>query len=333
MPYATNTRLLAGVLLCTLILAGCAATPQSRALQRTPPPELAAGAELEQTPFFPQSRYQCGPAALATVLASHGIGITPDALTERLYVPALHGSLLQEITATARHYGMLAYPLQPSLEDLLTEVAHGNPVLVFQNLGLNWLPRWHYAVVVGYRLEDDAIILRSGTTRRWRTTLPTFERTWARGDYWAQVIVPAGRIPATAQPARYLQAAHDLESSAQQAAARDAFAAAIRRWPDAALAWMAYGNNRYAAADHAAAEQAFRHATRLAPDDPDGWNNLAYALLQTGCPQQARNAARCAVALSPDSSAYRDTLAEISAGASGRDAQHCQATACSVTAD
>ena len=147
------------------------------------------------------------------------------------------------------------------------------------------------------------------------------------------MIIPAGRIPATAQLARYLQAAHDLESSAQQAAAHDAFAAATRRWPDAALAWMAFGNNRYAAADHAAAEQAFRRATRLSPDDPDGWNNLAYALLQTGCPQQARNAARCAVALSPDSTAYRDTLAEISAGASGRDAQHCQATACSVTAD
>lgn len=308
-------------------------TLQSRALHNSPPPGLTGGIELAQTPFFPQTNYQCGPAALATVLASHGIDVSPDELTERLYVPALRGSLPQEITAAARDYGMLAYPLQPSLEALLTEVAHGNPVLVFQNRGLRWLPQWHYAVVIGYRLDGDEIILRSGTTRRWRTTLSTFERTWARGHYWAQVIVPAGEVPATAQVTPYLQAAHDLETSGRDAAARDAFQAAIRQWPDSALAWMGYGNNRYTDADPAAAETAFRQATVLAPADPGGWNNLAYALLHTGCPQQARRAARCAVALSPDSNEYRDTLAEINASASGDDDSHCRATPCSMAAD
>jgi len=308
-------------------------TQQSRTLHDSPPPGLPGSIELEQTPFFPQTSYQCGPAALATVLASQGVDITPDELTERLYVPALHGSLPQEITATARNYGMLAYPLQASLEALLTEIAHGNPVLVFQNRGLRWLPQWHYAVAIGYRLDRDEIILRSGTTRRWHTTLSTFERTWARGHYWAQVIVPAGNIPATARVMRYLQAAHDLETSGQNAAAHDAFQAAIRQWPDSALAWMGYGNNRYADADPAAAEAAFRQATVLAPADPGGWNNLAYALLHTGCPQQARLAARCALALSPDSSEYRDTLAEIDASASGDDDRHCRETRCSLAAD
>jgi len=329
---ASNTRLLAGVLLCALLLAGCAMTPQNRALHDAPPAGMPAGMELEQTPFFPQTRYHCGPAALATVLASHGVDVTPDDLTDRLYVPALRGSLLQEISATARHYGMLAYPLQPALGDLLTEVAQGNPVLVFQNLGLSWLPRWHYAVVIGYRLGEDEIILRSGTTRRWRTTLSTFERTWARGSYWALVIVPAGDMPATAELTRYLQAAHDLETGTQDAAARAAFLAATRQWPDQALVWMAYGNNRYADADPEAAETAFRRATQLAPDDPDGWNNLAYALLRTGCPQQARLAARCAVTLSP-AGAHQDTLDEISADATGDDAGHCAKIHCSVAAD
>ena len=70
---------------------------------------------------------------------------------------------------------MLAYPLRDSLADLLREVAHGNPVIVFQNLGTRWLPRWHFAVVVGYDLQASKVILRSGTTERWRTTLATFE--------------------------------------------------------------------------------------------------------------------------------------------------------------
>ncbi|MGD2112493.1 MAG: PA2778 family cysteine peptidase [Gammaproteobacteria bacterium] len=315
------------------MLAGCASTPQSTALHGAPPPGLPAGIELAQTPFFPQTRYQCGPAALATVLATHGIDVRPEALSTRLYVPALRGSLRQEITATARRYGMLAYPLQASLEDLLGEIAHGNPVLVFQNLGLRWLPRWHYAVAVGYSLPDDEIILRSGTTRRWRSRLSTFERTWARGDHWAQVIVPAGQIPATAQPVPYLRAAHDLETGTQERAARAALEAATRHWPDVALAWMAYGNNRYAAADHAVAAQAFRRATRLAPEASEGWNNLAYALLRTGCPQQARRAARCAVSLSPGATAYQATLKEIHAAANAADGEHCEAVQCRAPAE
>lgn len=328
----TNTRLLAGVLLCVL-LAGCAGTPQRDALHTRPPASLPAGTELATTPFFPQTRYQCGPAALATVLAARKVDVTPDALRDRLYVPALRGSLQQEITATARHYGMLAYPLRPSLADLLTEIAHGNPVLVFQNLGLRWLPRWHYAVVIGYSLESDEVILRSGTTRRWRTPLATFERTWARGDYWAQVIVPAGVVPATAQATRYLQAAHDLETGMQENAAHAAFAAATRRWPDSALVWMAWGNNRYAAAEPVTAATAFRRAVQLAPDDPDGWNNLAYALLESGCPRQAVRAARCATALAPAAAVYRATLADINAGATGGDGAHCTPIRCSAAPD
>jgi len=324
---AANTRRLAGVLLCGLMLGGCATTPQVSALRSAPPPALPDSVELAETPFFPQERFQCGPAALATVLAAHGIDITPDALTERLYVPALHGSLLQELTAAARHYGMLAYPLQPSLADLLTEVARGNPVLVYQNLGLRWLPRWHYAVVIGYRIGEDELILRSGGTRRRRTTLSTFERTWARGNYWARVIVPAGELPATAELTPYLQAAHDLETGDQDAAADAALLAATRRWPDQSLAWMTYGNNRYTGADYAAAESAFRRATVLAPDDPAAWNNLAYALLHTGCPQQARRAARCATTRSP-AGAYRETLDEIGADATGRDAAYCAPIHC-----
>lgn len=332
MHCITNTRLLAGVLLCVLFLSGCAGTPQSDAL-RSRPAGLPERAELDHTPFFPQTRYQCGPAALATVLAAHGVDVTPAMLSERLYIPALHGSLPEEITAAARHYGMLAYPLRASLGDLYREIAHGNPVLVLQNLGLRWLPRWHFAVVVGYSLADNELILRSGTTRRWRTTPATFERTWARGAYWARVIVPAGRVPATAQAITYLQAAHDLESGDRPDAAHAAFDAATRRWPELALTWMAYGNNRYGAADPVDAAQAFREATRLAPEVPDGWNNLAYALLQTGCPQQARRAARCAVALASATADYRDTLAEISAGSGGPDSPHCEAVRCPVAAD
>jgi len=314
MQLSTGARHLAGVVLLAL-LAGCATPPQTKQLFREPDAALPARVELTQTPFFPQQRYQCGPAALATVLAAHAVKVTPEALVERVYIPALQGSLREEIAATARHFGMLAYPLRPSIADLLEETAHGNPVLVFQNLALPVMPTWHFAVVIGYDLPSREIVLRSGTTRRWRTSLGTFERTWSRGDYWALVILPAGEVPATARPASYLQAARDLEVSGQARAARTAYRAATKRWPDLPAGWLAWGNSLYADGQFSQSATAFRQAAALAPGDPRGWNNLAYALLETACPRQARQAAACAVALSAGEPEYRETQAEIEARA------------------
>jgi tetratricopeptide (TPR) repeat protein len=315
-------------LLAALLLGGCATPPQTRSLLAAPPTGLPDAVELTDTPFYPQERYQCGPAALATVLAAHAVDVTPGQLEDALFVPALNGSLPEEIAATARRYAMLAYRLQPSLENLLAELAHGNPVLVFQNLGTDWLARWHFAVIIGYDLATREVVLRSGTTRRWRTTLATFERTWARSGYWALVVLPAGSIPASARPLPYLEAAHDLEISGQAVAARASYQAATRRWPREPHVWLALGNSLYAGADYARAETAFREATHLAPADPQGWNNLAYALMELGCPIQARAAAACAVGLAPDEPNYRDTAADIGARTSRKDAPHCLPVMC-----
>jgi hypothetical protein len=326
-----NTRLAAGVLLSGLLLTGCATAPQTRQLTLARPAGLPSSFELEQVPFFPQTRYQCGPAALATVLATHGVDVTPDILVGQVYVPGLKGSLPEEITASARRYGMLAYPLAPALADLLTEVAHGHPVLVFQNLGLRWLPQRHFAVVVGYDLEAGELLLRSGTLRRQRTGLSNFERTWARTQHRAWVLLPAGDVPATAEPLAYLRAAHELERSGRHGTARAAWLAATRTWPDSFRAWMALGNSHYAALEFTQAGTAFRRATRVAPDRPSGWNNLAYALLKNRCPQQALIAVNCAEQLAPDDGQVRETAVEIEALATGRDAPHCPALSCPAT--
>lgn len=325
-----NTRLLAGVLLCGLLLAGCSTAPYTRQLATSQPADLPVRHTIEQVPFFPQTRYQCGPAALATVLATHGIDVTPDTLVDLVYTPALQGSLTEEMTAAARRYGMLAYPLAPSLADMLDEIAHDRPVLVFQNLGLRWLQKLHYAVAVGYDLDANELVLRSGTTRQRRMPLDTFEHTWARGGYRAWVMLPAGEVPHTATPLPYLQAARDLEQTAGPDTAHPAWQAATRKWPQSFHAWMTLGNNRYAVDDFMSAMTAFRQATRIAPDEPAGWNNLAYALLDVHCPQQALQAVHCATRLAPGNEQVLQTAAEIRQRATGTDATHCRAVSCNT---
>jgi len=52
---------------------------------------------------------------------------------------------------------MVAYQLEPRLEDVLREVAAGTPVIVLENYGFRIWPVWHYSVVVGYDLDAGEI--------------------------------------------------------------------------------------------------------------------------------------------------------------------------------
>ena len=46
-------------------------------------PDVTETIELSGTPFFPQEEYQCGPAALATVLNAAGVAVAPDDLVDQ----------------------------------------------------------------------------------------------------------------------------------------------------------------------------------------------------------------------------------------------------------
>src|SRR5207237_574398 len=81
------------------LLSGCAV--QTRALREHPPADLSPTAELAATPFFPQTDYQCGPAALATALAAAGFAADPTQLGEEVFLPARTGTLQVEMIAGA----------------------------------------------------------------------------------------------------------------------------------------------------------------------------------------------------------------------------------------
>lgn len=296
------------VLLGLLWLVGCA-TPQLDQLRRQPPPDLPPRVELTDVPFHPQRDYQCGPAALATVLNQRGVTIDPDALVDQVYLPGRKGAFQAEMLSAARRQGLLAYPITPSMDALLHEVADGSPVLVLQNLGFRLMPTWHYAVVIGYDLPAEQIILRSGVTERLTLSLDAFLRSWAGSGQWAMLVMPPDRLPASATEAGYVTAAVGLER-VNPRPAQQAYQTALARWPENLTARLGLGNSAYAQHDLAGAEVAFRAATATHPDAADAWNNLAQTLLDQGRREEARSAAQQAVTLGgPRLALYQQTLA------------------------
>lgn len=298
-----------GFLFAALLLTACATPLQSEHLS---PAAFPAPVELSTVAFFPQEKYQCGPAALATVLNWAGVDLTPAALAPEVYLPARHGSLQLELLAAARRNGTVPYVIRPMLNDLLMEVKTGNPVVVLQNLAFSWYPKWHYAVVVGFDLARDEMVLRSGVERRHIVPIETFERTWRRSNYWAIVVMPPDRLPRTAQEMPYLQAVVALERLQRWNDAARAYQAALQRWPDSLGAQLGLGNSRYALHDISAAERAYRAAVAAHPNSGIAFNNLAQALADQGRWQEAEDAVTRALALGgPQLSAFQATAAEI----------------------
>ena len=287
-------------------LAGCAASPT---LAERLPAGAPGSIELAETPFFPQDDYQCGPAALATVLRASGVITSAADLTPQVYLPGRHGSLQAELIGAARRHGRLPYLMPPQADELVAELHEGRPVLLLQNLGATRWPRWHYAVLIGYDADRNVALLRSGKRERVEMRWQRFARTWHRGGRWAVTTLVPGVIPRHADPARYIEAAAGLEAVGRRAEAGAAYDAAIERWPDASHAWLGRGNVAYGEGALASAVDAYLRAIRLAPADTAARNNLAQALADGGCAAQATRQIERAAALAAGT-ALAGTIAE-----------------------
>jgi tetratricopeptide (TPR) repeat protein len=312
-----------------LALSGCAGV--SPVLSPHLPVETRRTAvELDATPFYPQTVHQCGPAALATVLYASGVDVTPGDLVSRVYLPDRQGSLQTELVAATRGYARLPYLITPDLSTLLAELQAAHPVLVLQNLGFSFYPIWHYAVVIGYLPDDDAMILRSGITRRLVMPAGRFLRTWRLAGYWGLVVLRPGELPVRPTAAAYLKAAADLESVGQTQAAALAYGAAVTRWPNDATAWLGLGNTQYQAGRLPAAEDSYRQALHADPGYLAAWNNLAEVLAERGCFNTAIATLDNALARSGSTEALRELLRQTrSEILTGRPAGHpADAPAC-----
>jgi hypothetical protein len=254
--------------------------------------------ELTDVPFFPQTRHQCGPAALATVLVYSGVDTNPEKLEPQVFIPGRAGSLTVELVAASRRHGRLPYPVTAGLDNILAEVAAGNPVLVLLNLGFDHFPVWHYAVVAGYDGRKNSLILRSGAERRKVTEASRFYSAWRRAAFWGLVVVPPDRIPDTANSQDFLREAAALEHIGKLNEAAGAFDAALQRWPGNEVALLGLGNVKYTQNDLQAAAAIYLRLVQSLPDSAAGFNNLAHVLTDLQCYDEALGAVRRARSLS-----------------------------------
>ena len=271
--------------------------------------------ELVDTPFYPQTEFHCGPAALATVLTQSGVEASAESLGSDVFIPGLKGSLREELLAVARQHGRIPVLLEEDPQALVDTVAAGKPVLVLQNLGSPAAPFWHYAVLIGFLPQSNEFLLRSGTVRRQKMSLRRFLYSWDWGGRWAvALLAPGESLNSLSQP-RYLSALGAVEQTGTIEFALAAFRGASELFPDSPITWAGYGHAAWRSGDLDTARSAFEKMLALNPSSVTAHNNLANVYLHADCPRAARHHAERAVdLLQPDSrftETVRSTLQEI----------------------
>jgi tetratricopeptide (TPR) repeat protein len=186
-----------------------------------------------------------------------------------------------------RKYGIVSYALAPRLDNVLGEVAGGNPVIVLLDFGVGPVHLWHYAVVAGYDRAKGDVILRSGRKERLRMPFIVLEYLWKASQYWAMVTPPPGRVPLTATDAEYATAIAAMARVGGPQAARKAYAAFLARWPDDVEGSIGLANAHYALGELKEAEAVLRDASVRHPRSVPVLNNLAQTLSDEGRNEEA----------------------------------------------
>jgi hypothetical protein len=267
--------------------------------------------EIENVPFIKQSSGACGPATLAMVLQANGKDFSMQDLEAQVFTPGMNGSLQTDLISASRRQGMLAIPIE-GLSALIHEVAAGHPVIVFENLGLSWMPQWHFALVYGYDLPSRELILHTGPYAHHHLGIDDFEKSWRLGNEWGLVVLRPDQMSATASEIAHVKAAAGLEQARQQQAAKVSYEKILEKWPQSLGARVGLANLAFANGDCRTAVETLQATAKDHPTAPFVWHNLAIAQGRCQMSPQARQSAAMALRLCPAEAqeSYRSNLHE-----------------------
>ncbi len=143
---------------------------------------------IENVPFYPQKKHQCGPASLAGVLNFWGVNITPDDIAKEIYSKSAKGTPDIDMLLYVHRKGLKAGKYKGSPEDIKNNIGSGYPVIVLVDYGFWVYQQNHFMVVVGY--NKNGVIVNSGKDRLKFIHEGDFIKSWKRTGFWTLLIKP-----------------------------------------------------------------------------------------------------------------------------------------------
>jgi ABC-type bacteriocin/lantibiotic exporter with double-glycine peptidase domain len=193
-PDGKNTRAVNSILsahglflLGVIVLAaGCG----GKSFEAIKPGIEAQGHYIEGVPFVRQTEYDCGPAALAGILAFYNRPVDLETITANIYLPKLRGTLPMDLERYARNAGLKTASSDGTTDALKFSVRGNTPVICLLDLGFGPYRQPHYVTIIGFDDGNGLFIMHDGVTPDRTMSYEGFEKKWGRAGRWMIVIKP-----------------------------------------------------------------------------------------------------------------------------------------------
>lgn len=173
------------------ILFGCA--PHAETVKQGIYNNPVSGSYIKNVSFFPQTRYYCGPASVASIMNFYGLSVTEEEIAREIYITKLNGTLPMDILRYARTKGFDGSYYKGSMDDMKKHIARGKPVIMFVDLGYFAYPLRHYIVTTGYNDEMGYLIAHSGKDKDKVFSYKEIQTAWEKTGFGTILIVPEGK--------------------------------------------------------------------------------------------------------------------------------------------
>lgn len=163
------------LLLLALVVLGCSPFRSYRG----EPGDDPAMHVVEDVPFYEQEKTRdCGPAALASVLAHLGHPMSIEVVRQATYDVRMGGTLLADMENFSRSLGFETESGSGDLAFLRASVDGGQPVIVLVDFGFSALRSPHYLVVFGY--SGDQFLAHAGVAEAILLKAERLDRVWVK---------------------------------------------------------------------------------------------------------------------------------------------------------
>lgn len=143
---------------------------------------------IENVPFYPQKKYQCGPAALAAVLNYWGVSVSSQEVSDEIFSKSARGTLTIDMVVYAQKMGLKATYYKGDIENIKRNISDGFPTIVLVDLGFAVYKANHFMVVIGY--NQHGVIVNSGKHRHKLFSWKDFRKAWEKTNFWTLLVTP-----------------------------------------------------------------------------------------------------------------------------------------------
>jgi len=150
----------------------------------------ARGHYIENVPFVKQTEFDCGPAALASVISFCGKAADLEKISASVYLPKLRGTLPMDLERYAKEEGFKTSSSSGSIAALKSALRNNIPVICLLDLGFSVYRQPHFVTVIGFDDGNGLFIVHDGETPNKTVRYEDFENKWARAGTWMIVITP-----------------------------------------------------------------------------------------------------------------------------------------------